>query len=64
MERRVETRVVAELRRRQPLEPLPRLIPCETAQVHRDHLVDYFRLPIGLQVERRGQMELDVGHHE
>jgi hypothetical protein len=60
----VQTRVVAELRPRKPLEPLLRLTPREIAQVHGEHLVYCFRLAVGLRVECRRQMELDAGHHE
>jgi hypothetical protein len=43
--------VVAKFSSREPLNPRPRPIPCETVEVHCDHLIDHLGLSIGLWVE-------------
>jgi hypothetical protein len=46
------------LRPRQPPEPLPRPVACETTQVHDDDAVGRLGLPIGLGVKGSGHVEL------
>jgi hypothetical protein len=60
LERRVIGRVVAKLGPWEPIQPITRAITCQTPKILGNCLVDSFRLPICLRVERRTHAELDA----
>ena len=57
----MERSVVAVFHPRQPVQPVARAIPRETAEVHAQHLVDGLGLAICLRVESYAHAQLDAG---
>jgi hypothetical protein len=63
-ESRVEGRIIAILRPREPIHPCARSITCHTAQIHSNDLVNDLRLAVRLGMEGRAHAEGNARHSE